>query len=784
MAVLQKISFWKITNYWIWPCFFVGLINLLALDFSWIWVGLISLFLWRLWRLNHLKIGLVTLIIGGMFLGYYVCLGQFTQKNWQKVEKETDWKGEISIDSTSIQSTENSLKFIAHVSSSGEKVQVYYQPADLKERANWQKMTGRLILSGSFHSELAETKRNVAGFDYRFYLASQHIYRLLKLEKIDTLNLVSSLTLKQRCFFWKKHIISRLSSRQFPYLIMCLKKFYLAESDEEFIQQTTLLNKLGLIFLFQLTGMYVAYLLKLLRYLLLRCYVFQELVDIIEWFILLTLVCLSGQSNRLTYLYSLLFMTISKASRFFKIKLSPLDIWAWLMLLILGIYPYSLQQFSGQMIGLMGLVYLQRHTLLFGPLVSTADKFTYKLKTKLFFSVGLWGLTSYHFYQISVIALVLVPLLSLGLIGINLLGFLLSVLVVIFPTSSMLGLNLLEKTLQLFFKSMSSIEGLPGLSVITSRLPWIIYLGIVVVMIVMGCSQRRLSYISYFIGCCSLLCFGKYLNPIGQISFVDVGQGDAIFIQMPFHQQNILIDTGGKLVFKPKKQATGKSNAAYTLIPFLKSQGVSRLDQVFVTHSDMDHMGDLGVISQEFPITKLYYGKGAMAKSVFKQYAKKLKSQGTQLIPLLAPKEYRLFDGYLELLSPEEKGAGKNNDSLVLLFQTHRQSYLLTGDLEKEGENKLLEKWQLPQIDVLKLGHHGSRYSTSKEWLDKLKPRDGIISCGKNNRYQHPHREVLQQLQDHHVSIFRTDLDGMIRYKWCYLFEAKWRRETVKIREE
>ncbi|KXT78397.1 Late competence protein ComEC, DNA transport [Streptococcus sp. DD13] len=118
---------------------------------------------------------------------------------------------------------------------------------------------------------------------------------------------------------------------------------------------------------------------------------------------------------------------------------------------------------------------------------------------------------------------------------------------------------------------------------------------------------------------------------------------------------------------------------------------------------------------------------------------------------------------------------GKNNDSILLYGRFFGTRFLFTGDLEEEGEIKLLQRYPQLQVDVLKLGHHGSKGSSSEAFLDQLKPKIALVSVGLNNRYKHPHEETLQRLTSRGISIYRTDQDGAIRLKgW-----NQWQLETV-----
>ena len=120
------------------------------------------------------------------------------------------------------------------------------------------------------------------------------------------------------------------------------------------------------------------------------------------------------------------------------------------------------------------------------------------------------------------------------------------------------------------------------------------------------------------------------------------------------------------------------------------------------------------------------------------------------------------------VLSPNKLGKGANNDSLVLTSRIKGLQFLLMGDLEEEGEAQLLKNEPDLKADILKLGHHGSKTSSTAPFIKQVQPQHGIISCGVKNQFKHPNPEVLETLERYQVKIYRTDQQGMIRYEWRF----------------
>ena len=260
-----------------------------------------------------------------------------------------------------------------------------------------------------------------------------------------------------------------------------------------------------------------------------------------------------------------------------------------------------------------------------------------------------------------------------------------------------------------------------------------------------------------------------------EITVVDIGQGDSIFLR-DISGRTIVIDTGGRVEIGKKEawqERVRKSNAETTLIPYLKSRGVDRLDKLVLTHTDTDHMGDMLELAKHFSIREIYVSKGSMTQVDFVDKLKKMKAK---VHVVEVGDRLPIFDSALEVLYPLTQGDGGNDDSIVLYGEFFRTKFLFTGDLEAPGEGQMVTAYPDLRVDVLKAGHHGSKGSSSPEFLEHIKPKLALISAGKNNRYQHPHKETLDRFEKIQTKIFRTDEQGAIRFKgW-----NSWQIETVR----
>ena len=256
----------------------------------------------------------------------------------------------------------------------------------------------------------------------------------------------------------------------------------------------------------------------------------------------------------------------------------------------------------------------------------------------------------------------------------------------------------------------------------------------------------------------------------GEVTILDVGQGDSIFINLPYGKGTYLIDTGGQLLFEREAWQMKKRPFEVgrdTVVPFLKSKGVTTLDKLIITHGDSDHAGGAEAVLNELKVKELVlpysYEKGELEEKLIKLATeKRIKIRFVQ-----KGDQWKIENQSFTILSPNEgTSSNKNNSSIVLYTEMGGLRWLFTGDLEEEGEKRLIAEYPDLKIDVLKVGHHGSQTSSSDLFLDVLSPKLAIISAGKNNRFNHPHQDVVDALEKRKIKILRTDLSGAITYKF------------------
>jgi competence protein ComEC len=248
-----------------------------------------------------------------------------------------------------------------------------------------------------------------------------------------------------------------------------------------------------------------------------------------------------------------------------------------------------------------------------------------------------------------------------------------------------------------------------------------------------------------------------------ELTAVDVGQGDSLLVSFP-RGKLMLVDGGGILSFGRKvkpKMDIGED----VVSPYLWSRSIRRLDVVVATHAHEDHTGGLAAIIDNFHPKEIWTGAHG-DEPVWRELSRHARERGVTIVAMCEGKRMEFGGTRVEVLAPPEdyvaNGAPKNNDSLALRITYGSRSFLLTGDMEKQIEGRLLADGRELKADVLKVGHHGSKTSTTEPFLDAVHPAFAIISDGYDNSFGHPNREVLERLHARRVEVLRTDLQGLI----------------------
>lgn len=234
------------------------------------------------------------------------------------------------------------------------------------------------------------------------------------------------------------------------------------------------------------------------------------------------------------------------------------------------------------------------------------------------------------------------------------------------------------------------------------------------------------------------------------VHYIDVGQGDAIYIKTP-NGDDILIDAGNK--------AKGDQ-----VVKYLQKQKVDDIEVMIATHPDADHIGGLDEVLDAFEVENIYAPKVSHTTQAYKDFLNAVKREGKKIKTAKNGVKLPVKGIEAKFIGPTKEYAKSdlNNWTAVLYVKYKDTSFLFTGDAEAKAEKDMLAKKVVPKIDVLKVGHHGAKEATTKDFLKKVKPKHSVISVGKGNKYGHPKKEVLNRLKEVKTKVYRTDKQGTI----------------------
>ena len=618
-----------------------------------------------------------------------------------KINVNEDFTGIV----TTIVKKENSFKLTIK---GKEKLIVYISNIENIELGD------KVVVKGKYTLPKKATIPN--NFDYQKYLYNNHIFYIMYAKELKIIKKNQNITFKI-----KKYILDKTSNyTNNGYL----NAFIIGDkTDLEFYE--TYQNN-GISHLFALSGMHIS-MLSLIIYKLVNKFKHKDLIVIMFLLFYITLTNFSASILR-----TIIFFIILKLNKKLDLNISTKNALLITLSIIMIYNPLIVFDIGFQYSGLVT----------FGLIVSTKyykKNYFYNLFITSFiallFSVPI---TLYNNYELNLLSilnnLINVPLITFVIYPLSLLTFLLKFLEPIYN----LTINLLE-----FINNISSIF---SLNIIVPKVHIIFYL-IYYLLIYLYIESNNKKYI--LIACLYLLSFKlkPFIDRNNYVYYLDVGQGDSSLII--YNDIVVMNDTGG----------TSNYDVSSGCIKLLKSLGYSHIDYLILTHGDFDHMGEAINLVNNFKVEKAIFNCGE-----FNELEQELiRVLDKKKIPYYSCiKGLNIDDNKLYFLNNQDYG-NENDNSSVIYTELNDYKFLFMGDAGIEVEENLIKKYNLKDIDVLKVGHHGSKTSSSKEYIDEINPKYSIISVGKNNRYGHPNKEVIDNLID--SKIYRTDQDGSIMFK-------------------
>lgn len=575
----------------------------------------------------------------------------------------------------------------------------------------------KIKAKGTLITPSKNTNQNT--FNYQKYLYYKKIYYLVEATSINKIanNNNYLYTIKNTLY---QKIDKLKSSNYIKTLLFCDNTL----SKE--IKESYRIN--GISHLFSVSGMHINFFVSII-YLYLNKITYNKRIKylITNIFIITYLILFPSSSLLRSAVMSILY----SINYLLKLKIKKIDI----LLLTLGvsllINPFIIYD----------LGYIYSYTITFFLVLSSS---TLKKKNKinkiiyislLSFLVSI-PITIYNSFEINIISIllniILVPIISIIILPITILTY-------IFP--------ILDSILYLFTNTLETISlFISKINITKIIFPKPSLLIIVLYYIIFLLSYQNKKYFYLNIILLIIIYIYPYLNSNFEVVMFEVGEADCHLIKYPYNKNTILIDTG-KNEYKIKNE----------VIPYLKSIGIKKIDYLIITHGDLDHIGGSITLINNFQVKNVILNKGT-----FTDLEKELiKNLNKKKIPYQININKINISNHTIYLLNNTKYNNENDNSIITYFTYQKYKFLYMGDASITTEDNLLENYNLNNISILKVGHHGSNTSSSKDFISQINPSISLISVGENNIYHHPNKEVINNLFK--SRIYRTDINNMVK---------------------
>lgn len=557
---------------------------------------------------------------------------------------------------------------------------------------------------GEFKDISGNTNFNL--FNYKYYLYSEKIYKnfVFKSYEVKT----KSNKIVYNTYNKIEERINKFKASSFT------KAMILGDTStfEDEIMENYKIN--GIVHLFAISGMHVGILatiiLKILNKISKNLKLNYLLISLVLLFYMLLI-------NSVSIKRSVVMFILCSVKKVFNLKISTLNILFYIFAFYFYENPYVIYNLGFKLSYLVSL----------GLIISSK-----KLKGKNYLnSLVITSTISF---------LVSMPIIINSNFEINLLSIFINVLIIpivsiiLFPLSIItFAFPIFDNVLNYLLNGFNILNRFLASNSIILNIPKLNYLEIIVYYLLLLLILKRRKHILLLVVLIIIFKLKPFFNINPYLTMIDVGQGDAILITYPFNKNNILIDVGGS--------ANSFNNA---ISPYLKSIGIRRIDHLIISHGDADHIIGAYDLIKNFNVKNIYINSYSNS-----QFEEKLL---TEFDVKIISEETKIDENIIIYNFPTNN---ENDDSLLTYFKDFK--ILLMGDASKNIESKL----NIFDINILKVGHHGSKTSSDKEFIDKLKPKIALISVGLKNKYKHPNQIVLDNLKD--SKTYLTSKSGMIK---------------------
>jgi competence protein ComEC len=661
----------------------------------------------------------------------------------------------------------------------------------IKSNKNNIEYGDKIVFTGEY--EEPETQRNYGGFNYKEYLKTKNIYGLISTNKIDKIEkksynkiLILINKFSNKITQNANEILEEDEANLLTGILIGNKENLSTEIQESF-RNSNLSHMLAV------SGAHVSYIILGITVLLNKSKINKKISKIITIIALILFIILTGATASVTRACIMAIYVIvasllyKKPNTFIGISIS--------ILIILLINPYNLLDVGLQLSygGTLGIILFNK--IFEGKIklpnikILLISKILNSLKQMLIVSISanliIFPIIAFHYNTVS-LTFFISNILAGPILGIIIiLGFITIFISFVSIKISKVFSFILSMFLKLLILIANFSSNLP-LSKIYVKTPsifLIIIYYLILLIFLYSIKRKKLhrfekilikkvknrkfkkSVIAIILVVVIVFQLVKIIPSNLKIYFIDVGQGDSTLIVTP-KNKTILIDGGGS---SSDNYDVGKN----TLLPYLLDRGITKVDYMFISHFDMDHCGGLLYILENLKVKNVIIGKQFDNSENYKTFLNIIKSKKIKVNMVEEGVKINIEKNlYFDVIWPSNKQAvtnnSINNNALVCKLNYKNFTMLFTGDIEEETEKILVSKYlgtNALKANVLKVGHHGSKTSSTQEFLELVKPQIALIGVGKNNKFRHPNEDVLERLKNLNCKIYRTDEMGEVILK-------------------
>ena len=567
-------------------------------------------------------------------------------------------------------------------------------------------------------------------FNYKSYLSNKMIYYQLKIDNIKVIKESNNIIYKLKNKINKR--ILKIDKTGY------LKAFILGDNSliDDMVYESY--QSIGITHLFALSGMHVSLLSGIILKGLKK--VNNKLKYLIVIIVLISYGFIVGYPASIKR--AITFFIIANINKIFNFKLSTLKI-LFITVFILIFLNYKIIYDIGFLYSVItvfgifwGSNFIKSENIIYSSFKLSLVAFLFSLPITLacFYEINILSII-YNMFYIPFVSVILYPFCLLTFI-----------------------LPFLEKILVLLIKVMENISlFLNNIDFFKLYLDFNIgeiLLFYILLLVILRYNRFKYFILLFLIVFIDLMI--PYLDSSLYVYYLDVGQGDSSLIITPHLNEVILIDTGGKLSFDTKLEGD-KSYVSDGTLSLLRSLGINKIDYLILTHGDYDHMGDAIYLVNNIKINKVIFNCGEY-NDLEKELMEVLEQEKINYYTCI--NELDINKNKIYFLNSDIYD-NENDNSNVTYFNFYNNNFLFMGDAGIDKEKYILDNYNLENIDFFKVGHHGSKTSSSKEFVNMINPKYSLVSVGRNNRYGHPNEEVLDILRD--SKIYRTDENGTIK---------------------